>query len=64
VITGFGKEQKKTDEEGVEALKEPKVRKAQKPRWRPRPRKPKPKVPASPPDVADVPNASETEPIA
>ena len=64
VITGFGKEQRNTDEEGVEALKEPKVRKAQKPRWRPRPRKPKPKVPASPPDVADVPNASETEPIA
>jgi uncharacterized protein (TIGR00288 family) len=63
VITGFGKEQRKTDEEGQEALKEPKVRKTQKPRWRPRPRKPKPKAPASPPDVADVPNTSETEPI-
>jgi uncharacterized protein (TIGR00288 family) len=63
VITGFGKEQRKTDEEGQEALKEPKVRKTQKPRWRPRPRKPKPKAPASPPDVADFPNASETEPI-
>jgi uncharacterized protein (TIGR00288 family) len=63
VITGFGKEQKKTDEEGLEALKEPKARKTQKPRWRPRPRKPKPKVPASPPDVAEVPSASETEPI-
>jgi uncharacterized protein (TIGR00288 family) len=64
VITGFGKDQKKADEEGEEALKEPKVRKVPKPRWRPRPRKPKPKAPASPPDVVDIPNASETEPIA
>ncbi len=64
VITGFGKDQKK---EAAEELKESKVqkeRKTPKPRWRSRPRKPKPKTPPHPVEALDVPNASETDPIA
>jgi len=67
VIVGFGKEQKKTEAERLKESKEskePKARKTLKPHWRPRPRRPKPKAPSPTPDTPDVPNASETEPIA
>ena len=67
VIVGFGKEQKKTEAERLKESKEskePKARKTLKPHWRPRPRRPKPKAPSPAPDTPDVPNASETEPIA
>jgi len=67
VIVGFGKEQKKTEVERLKESKEskePKARKTLKPHWRPRPRRPKPKAPSPAPDTPDVPNASETEPIA
>jgi hypothetical protein len=63
VIVGFGKEQKKTEAEGLKESKEPKARKTLKPHWRSRPRRPKPKAPSPTPDTPDVPNASETEPI-
>jgi len=63
VIIGFGKEQRKDAAEALKESKERKERKTPKPHWRPRPRKPKPKVPASPPDGAEAPSASETEPI-
>ena len=64
VIVGFGKEQRKTEAEGLKETKERKARKTSKPHWRSHQRRPKPKTPTSPPAVADVPNASETEPIA
>jgi len=67
VIVGFGKEQKKTEVERLKESKEskePKARKTLNPHWRPRPRRPKPKAPSPAPDTPDVPNASETEPIA
>lgn len=60
VIVGFGKEQKKGETEEVKELKD---RKTQKPRWRPRPRKPKPQTPALLPDAPNVLNTQETEPI-
>src|SRR5512136_2806449 len=63
VIVGFGKEQKKTEAEGVKESKEPKARKTSKPHWRSRPRRPKLKAPPPTPDTPDVPNVSETEPI-
>ena len=63
VIVGFGKEQKKTEAEGLKESKEPKARKTLKPHWRSRPRRPKPKAPSPPPDTPDVPNVPETEPI-
>jgi uncharacterized protein (TIGR00288 family) len=56
VIVGFGKEEKK----GAEEKK--KERKPQKPRWRSRPRKPKPPAP-QPISDATEPSASESEPI-
>jgi len=62
VIVGFGKEQKKTEAEGLKEPKEPKARKTSKPHWRPRQRRPKPKAPSPAPDTPDVPNAPETEP--
>ncbi len=64
VIIGFGKEQKKEAAEELKETKEQKDRKAPKPRWRSRPRKPKPKI--SPPSLEppETPHASETEPIA
>lgn len=63
VIVGFGKEQKKTEAEGLKESKEPKARKTPKPHWRPRQRRPKPKAPSPTPDTPDVPNTPETEPI-
>jgi uncharacterized protein (TIGR00288 family) len=63
VIVGFGKEQRKSEAKELKESKELKERKTQKPRWRSRPRKPKPKTPSPPPDALDVPSASETEPI-
>jgi uncharacterized protein (TIGR00288 family) len=62
VIIGFGKEQRKTEAEGLKASKEPKARKTQKPRWRPRQRRPKPKTVSEATDAPEVPNSSETEP--
>ena len=64
VIIGFGKEQKKETAEELKESKEQKERKTPKPRWRSRPRKPKPKTSPAPPESPDIPNASETEPIA
>ncbi len=64
VIVGFGKEQKKAEATGVKESKERKPRKTSKPHWHARPRRPKPKAPAPTPDKPDVPNVSETEPIA
>jgi hypothetical protein len=64
VIIGFGKEQKKTEVEGLKESKERKPRKAPMPHWRSRQRRPKPKTPSPRPDTPDVPNASETEPAA
>jgi uncharacterized protein (TIGR00288 family) len=64
VIIGFGKEQRKTEAEGLKVSKEPKARKTQKPHWRSRQRRPKPKTPSSTADVPNVPNVSETEPTA
>jgi uncharacterized protein (TIGR00288 family) len=63
VITGFGKEQRKTEAGGLKESKERKARKPAMPHWRSRQRRPKPKTPSPTPDVPDVPNASETEPI-
>jgi uncharacterized protein (TIGR00288 family) len=62
VIIGFGKEQNKEAAEELKESKEQKERKTPKPRWRSRPRKPKPKTPLAPPEPLDIPNASETEP--
>jgi uncharacterized protein (TIGR00288 family) len=64
VITGFGKEQKKTEEGEVKKSKERKERKIPKSRWHSRPRKPRPVVSVSPPDAPEIPNPPETEPIA
>jgi uncharacterized protein (TIGR00288 family) len=63
VIVGFGKDQKKEAAEELKASKEQKERKPSKPRWRSRPRKPKPEASLPLPQPPDVPNASETEPI-
>jgi len=63
VIVGFGKEQKKTEAEGLKESKEPKTRKTLKSHWRSRPRRPKPKAVAPVPDAPEVPNPSETEPV-
>ncbi len=63
VIIGFGKEQRKTEAEGLKESKERKARKTAMPHWRSRQRRLKPKTPSPTPDVPDVPNASETEPI-
>jgi len=56
VIVGFGKEEKKVAEE------KKKERKPLKPRWRSRPRKPKPQTP-QPKSEATEPSVSESEPI-
>ena len=64
VITGFGKEQRKTEEGEVKKSKERKERKTPKPRWHSRPRKPRPVASVSPPDAPEIPNPPETEPIA
>jgi hypothetical protein len=63
VITGFGKEQRKTEAQGLKESKERKPRKTSMPHWRSRQRRPKPKTPLPAPDAPDVSNASETEPI-
>jgi uncharacterized protein (TIGR00288 family) len=67
VVVGFGKEQKKGPAEEMQEVKPPKERKTTKPRWRPRPRKPKPlttqATPETTPPIADAPSAQETEPI-
>ena len=62
VITGFGKEHRKTEAEGLKESKERKPRKTSIPHWRSRQRRPKPKTPSPTPDAPDVSNASETEP--
>jgi len=62
VIIGFGKEQRKSETEEMKESKERKARKTLKPRWRPRPRKPKP-PPSAAPDAANTPHVPETEPI-
>jgi uncharacterized protein (TIGR00288 family) len=72
VIVGFGKEKKKEEEKKKEDLKEPKERvelkerKTQKPRWRPRAKKPKaaPSSASSSAEPAAAPEASPHEPIA
>jgi uncharacterized protein (TIGR00288 family) len=63
VIIGFGKEQRKGDTGELKEPKQVKERKASKPRWRPRQRKPKTQTQATAPQTSEVPNASETEPI-
>jgi len=63
VITGFGKEQRKTEEGEVKKSKERKERKPPKPRWHSRPRKPRPVASVSPPDAPEIANPPETEPI-
>jgi uncharacterized protein (TIGR00288 family) len=63
VITGFGKEHRKTEAVGLKESKERKPRKTSMPHWRSRQRRPKPKTPSPAPDTPDVPNASGTEPI-
>jgi uncharacterized protein (TIGR00288 family) len=63
VITGFGKEHRKTEAVELKESKERKPRKTSMPHWRPRQRRPKPKTPLPAPDAPDVSNASETEPI-
>jgi uncharacterized protein (TIGR00288 family) len=70
VVVGFGKEQRKGQPEELQEVKPPKERKATKPRWRPRPRKPKPQATEAMPEpapeitqpIADFPAAQETEP--
>ncbi len=64
VIIGFGKDQKKEAAEELKEPKEQKERKTPKPRWRSRPRKPKPKILPPSLEPPDIPHASETEPIA
>jgi uncharacterized protein (TIGR00288 family) len=65
VIVGFGKEQRKGEPGELKESKARKERKTQKPRWRPRPRKPKPSS-ASTPMARETgtaePNAPEAEP--
>ncbi len=61
VITGFGKEERKSETEEMKESKERKAQKPSKPRWRPRPRKPKPQ-PSAIPDATSTPNAQETDP--
>ena len=64
VIVGFGKDQKKEAAEETKEPTEQKERKASKPRWRSRPRKPRPKAPSPPlTEPAEAPNLPETEPI-
>jgi uncharacterized protein (TIGR00288 family) len=63
VIVGFGKDQKKDTAEELKEPKDQKERKPSKPRWRSRPRKPKPKTIAPLPEASNIPSASETEPI-
>jgi uncharacterized protein (TIGR00288 family) len=63
VIIGFGKEQRKSEVKELKESKELKERKTQKPRWRSRSRKPKPKMITPTPDAPVVPNTAETEPI-
>jgi uncharacterized protein (TIGR00288 family) len=63
VIVGFGKEQRKIEAKELKESKELKERKTQKPRWRSRQRKPKPKTPLPLSEAPEVPNAPETEPI-
>jgi len=62
VITGFGKEQRKSETEEMKESKERKAQKTLKPRWRPRQRKPKP-PPSAIPDATNTPHVQETEPI-
>jgi uncharacterized protein (TIGR00288 family) len=59
VIVAFGKEEKKVEVEEVKETKETKERKPPKPRWRPRPRKPKPQS-STPPSMASEPSAPES----
>ncbi|MBS3920990.1 MAG: NYN domain-containing protein [Deltaproteobacteria bacterium] len=67
VVVGFGKEQRKGLPEELKELKPLKERKTTKPRWRPRPRKPKPQTAQATSEttqsVADAPSAQETEPV-
>jgi uncharacterized protein (TIGR00288 family) len=63
VIIGFGKEQRKSEVKELKESKELKERKTQKPRWRSRSRKPKPKMITPTPEAPVVPNTAETEPI-
>ena len=62
VITGFGKEERKSEAEEMKESKGRKIQKPSKPRWRPRQRKPKP-LPSVIPDTTNTPNAQETDPI-
>ncbi|MEW6377342.1 MAG: NYN domain-containing protein [Thermodesulfobacteriota bacterium] len=66
VIVGFGKEERKKDRVSKEA-EEPKERKQAKPRWRLRPRKPKPQTPKTasntPEPSVSEPNTTETKPV-
>ena len=75
VVVGFGKEKKKGEPEGLKELKETKEhkehkemkeRKTQKPRWRPRTKKPKaaPSSVSSGAETPAAPEASPHEPIA
>jgi hypothetical protein len=54
VVSGFGKEEKKIEAEEPKEQKEAKERKTQKSRWRPRPRKQKPKATPAVSDQAPV----------
>lgn len=67
VVVGFGKEQRKGLAEELKEVKPLKERKTTKPRWRPRPRKPKPQTAQATSEttqaVADAPSAQETEPV-
>ena len=63
VITGFGKEHRKTEAVELKESKERKPRKTSMPHWRSRQRRPKPKTPSPAPDTSDVSNTSATEPI-
>ena len=63
VITGFGKEHRKTETVELKESKERKPRKTSMPHWRSRQRRPTPKTPSPAPDTPDVSNASATEPI-
>ena len=69
VITGFGKEQRKSETEEVKELKEREIRKeqktkksriTQKPHWRPRQRRPKTETSASTTVALESPPSSET----
>jgi hypothetical protein len=63
VIIGFGKEQKISETKELKESKELKERKTQKPHWRSRQRKPKPKATPPAPDAPIVPNTTEPGPI-